>query len=155
MILGDSAFTLKTWVSKPYGDAIPPPEKRYFNYRLSRARMVTEGAFGKLKSRFRVLHRKCEAQKETVKVMGLACIILHNICIERKDLVPRKYDLTLDPASNKRRSSKEVRDLLDLSETKSDFLGKGMPAAERVRNAIKDKFWREKNGLPDSEEREE
>ena len=73
MILGDSAFEIKTWMTKPYGDAIPSPEKKYFNYRLSRAKMFTEGAFGKLKSRFRVLYRKCECQKQTVKVMGLVC----------------------------------------------------------------------------------
>ena len=45
MILGDGAFPLRTWISKPYGDAVLPPKKRYFNYRHSRARMVTEGAF--------------------------------------------------------------------------------------------------------------
>ncbi|XP_066930476.1 uncharacterized protein [Clytia hemisphaerica] len=146
MILGDSAFELKTWLTKPYGDAIPSPEKRYFNYRLIRARMVTEGAFGKLKSRFRILHRKFESQKETVKLMGLACIVLHNICLDRGDPVPRQYDLTLDVASNKRRDPKTVRDLLDLIRADTNFLTRGKAAAENVRNAIKDSFWAEKNG---------
>ena len=88
IILGDGAFPLRTWLLKPYGNAVLTEDQRYFNFRLSRARLVTEGAFGRLKCRFRVLHRKCESNKETVKLMGLACVVLHNICIETKDLVP-------------------------------------------------------------------
>ena len=42
------------------------------------------------------------------------CFIL---CIERGDLVPRKFDLTLDHASNKRLSPEEVRDALALRST--------------------------------------
>ena len=34
--------------------------------------MVREGGFEQLKGRFRVLYRKCESNKETVKLMGLA-----------------------------------------------------------------------------------
>ena len=54
---------------EPHGDAVLTPDKAYFNYRLSRARMITECAFGKLKGRFRVLFGKCESKKETVKIM--------------------------------------------------------------------------------------
>ena len=53
---------------KPHGNAVLTQETAYFNFRLSRTRMVTEGAFGKLKGRFRVLHHKCESNKETVKI---------------------------------------------------------------------------------------
>ena len=83
--MGDSAFPLRTWIMKPHGDAILPDDKRYFNYRHSRARLVTERAFGRLESRFRVLFRKCESHKETVKMYGLACLVLHNLCIELRD----------------------------------------------------------------------
>ena len=92
---------------KPYGDAVPTPRKRYFNYRGSRGRLVTEGAFDRLKSQFRVLHRKCESNKNTVKAMGLACVVLHNIRIEKGDLIPRKLDLTFD-VTNKRKNSDDV-----------------------------------------------
>ena len=51
LILGDGAFPMRTWIIKPYGDAILSEQKRYLNYRLSRARMVTEGTFRKLKRR--------------------------------------------------------------------------------------------------------
>ena len=85
LVLGDGAFPLRTWIMKPHGDAVLPDDKRYFNFRHSRARLVTEGAFGRLKSRFRVLFQKCESKKETVKLYGLACVVLHNLCIEHGD----------------------------------------------------------------------
>ena len=63
--------------------------------------MVSEIAFVFLKSRFRILCRKCEAHEDTVNIMALACIILHNICIHFGDLVPRKYYLRLNLDQNK------------------------------------------------------
>ena len=144
MLLGDGAFPLRTWIAKPHGEAVLIPKKRYFNYRLSRARMVTEAAFGKLKRRFRVLQRKCESRKETVKAMALACIVLHNICIEQGDVTPRQFDLTVDEATNKRRSSQEIRDLLNLTNSKLKNFETGRPAAVKVRNVITDFFWQEK-----------
>ena len=144
LILGDGAFPLRSWITKPHGDAILLEEKRYFNYRLSRARMVTEGAFGKLKSRFRVLHRTCESQKETMKAMSLACVILHNICIERGDMIPRNIDLTVDQATNKRRDRDEIRDLLDLTNSHTKNYELGRKSCLAVRNAITESFWKEK-----------
>ena len=75
LVLGDSAFSLTPWLMKPYTNATLTIEQRYFNYRLSRARMVTEGAFGQLKSRWRVLLRKCESNHEVVRNSTLACMV--------------------------------------------------------------------------------
>ena len=75
--------------------------------------MVSEGASGKLKSRFRVFHRKCKNSKESVKAVGLAAV-LHNICLEMGYILPRSMDLTVDPATNKRRGREEVAAILDL-----------------------------------------
>ena len=136
LILGDGAFPLRTWIMKPHGDAVLTAEKRYFNFRHSRARLVTEGAFGRLKSRFRVLSRKCESSKETVKLYALASVVLHNLCIDQGDLVPRRFDLTLDHASNKRLSPEEVRDVLTLTDTNQKNYEENRPAAVKVRNAL-------------------
>ena len=89
LVVGDRTFPLRTWITKPYGDAVLSEEKTYFNCRGSRTRMVTEGAFDQLKSRFRVLHKRCESDKEIVKAMVLACIVLHNTCIDRGDLISK------------------------------------------------------------------
>ena len=144
LILGDGAFPLRTWIMKPHGDAVLPEDKRYFNYRHSRARLVTEGAFGRLKSRFRVLFRKCESNKETVKLYGLSSVVLHNLCIELGDLVPRKFDLTLDHAANKRLSPEEVRDVLALRNTKQkNFEINKKSASVTVQNALTRTLWKE------------
>ena len=153
IVLRDGAFPLKIWMMKPYGDAVPTPRKRYFNYRGSRGRLVTEGAFARLKSRFRVLHRKCESNKNTVKIMGLSCVFLHNICIEKDDSIPRKIDLTFDEVTNKRRNSNDVRDLLDLINTGSKNYLLGKADAIRVRYALKLESWKEtKNVVGNAEE---
>ena len=70
---------------KPFTNSVLTKEQRYFNYRLSRARMIIEGAFGQLKGRWRVLMRKCESKTYAVKMMTLATIVLHNLCIELED----------------------------------------------------------------------
>ena len=43
LVVGDSAFPFTSWLMKPFTNAILTEKQRYFNYRLSRARMVTEG----------------------------------------------------------------------------------------------------------------
>ena len=146
-ILGDGAFPLCSWLMKPYGDAVLTPDKRYFNYRSSRNRMVTEGAFGKLKGRFRILHRKYESNKEAVKIMGgLACVILHNICIGKGDLVPRKFDLIYDITSHKRRESNKLRDLLDFMDFDVKNYENEPVVAVKVRDKITEVFWSEREG---------
>ena len=112
--MGDETFLLRTYMLKPHGDAILSDDKRYFNYRNSQARLVIDGAFGILNIRFTVLFRKCESNKKTVKLYGLGCVVLHHLCIERGNLVPRTFVLTLDHASNKRLSPEEVKHALAL-----------------------------------------
>ena len=54
--------------------------------------MVTEGAYGQLKGRWRILLRKCENSPEYLKTMTLACMVLHNICLDLGDTISRKLD---------------------------------------------------------------
>ena len=74
--------------------------------------MVTEAGFRKFKGRLRILSRKCEIQKESVKKMGLVCLVLHNLYIELGDMIPRNWDMTVDHVTNKRRPQNEIRDVL-------------------------------------------
>ena len=142
LILGDRAFPLRTWITKPYRDAVLSEEN--FNYRGSWARMVTEKAFGRLKSRFRVLHKKCESGKKTVKAMVLACVTLHNICIDTGDVIPRDFHLSYDSTNNKRRDREIIRGLLDLTDARQKNFELGRSEVLNVRKAIADYFWDEK-----------
>ena len=47
--------------------------------------------------------------------MCLAFVIVNNICIEREDIILRNVNLTVDPATNKRRDRQDIYDLLDLT----------------------------------------
>lgn len=53
---------------------------RVFDYHLSRARRVVENAFGRLKARFRILHKGPENDLPNVRLIIRACCVLHNIC---------------------------------------------------------------------------
>ena len=140
IILGDGAFLFQPWLQKPYSHATSTKEQSFFNYRLSRARMVVEAAFGMLKRRWRVLQQKCESSKNVVKLYSLACIELHNLCLGNGDTSPRSWDLGLDHYGNYRRPKYKVRELLIMVQG-SNQRGSG---AERVRDAIKKKLWQEK-----------
>ena len=53
---------------------------------LSRARVTVERAFGILKSRWRVLQKRFDSSLEFAIKCAVACIVLHNICVDQNDL---------------------------------------------------------------------
>ena len=144
LLPGDSVFPFQSWLMKPFTNAVLTPQQQYFNYRLSRARMVTEEAYGELKGRWRVLLRRCESTQEEVRDNTLACIVLHNICIERGETLCRQLNATVDPATNQRRPRDVIRRLLNMSDCprKRD----NCHHANQIRNVLMQKFWREKQG---------
>ena len=142
LLLDDGAFPFHTWLMKPFSNAVLSIDQKYFNYRLSRARMVTEGAFGKLKGRWRVLQRKCECNKDTVKLVTLACIVLHNLCILLGDTSPRHWDINVDPETNKMRPRNIVRELLQMRKCRPTK--DSSKEAVKIRNCLQDIFANER-----------
>ena len=112
------------------------------NYRLGRARMVTEVAFGKLKGRWRVLCRKSENTFSTVKAKTLAWVVLHNICIRRGDVNLHRWDIQYDAKTTRRRPRELVRQLLHM--TQCPPLRDTNRLAENVRSVLAKKFYQEK-----------
>lgn len=104
--------------------------------------MVTEGAYGQLKGRWRVLFRKCESSRDDVRLVTLACMVLHNIYISRKDTVAKKLDLSIDPTTNGKRDRETVRELLQM--TSCQKVKDTLSEAGIIRDALADKLWLEK-----------
>ena len=68
---------------KPYSKSRLTDEKVIFNYRLSRARRVSENAFGILAARFRVLHTVMCLDPRKARNVVLACCTLHNMLLSK------------------------------------------------------------------------
>lgn len=100
-IVGDDAFGLKPWLMKPYpyrktSSAVGPTEdpeeierrkQRIFDYRLSRARRISENVFGILASRFGVFQSPMRVSPERAATITLACLALHNWLVDIRDPV--------------------------------------------------------------------
>ena len=75
--------------------------------------------------------------------MTLACIVLHNICIELEDATPNCWDETVDDMERKRPQD-EVIDCLIM--TNSSRSRDNNFEAGKIRDALKQKFFLEKQG---------
>ena len=89
VIVADEAFPLLHTLMRPYPrnrESTIPCDECIFNYRLSRARMVVEGAFGILAQRWRVFDRRLPLSTDNADKVIQAAVCLHNYLTEDKDL---------------------------------------------------------------------
>jgi hypothetical protein len=75
VIIGDDAFPLINTLLKPYSKVNLTLKQQIFNYRLSRARRVSENAFGILAQRFRVFDRPNELKVSTTDLVMNECLL--------------------------------------------------------------------------------
>ena len=90
---GDQSYHTSLWgmmhsvlpdtLIKPYPNRGQTEEQQIFNYRLSRARRVSENAFGLLASRFRVFHSMFNVRPESVISIVHATLVLHNFLLKQ------------------------------------------------------------------------
>ena len=45
----------------------------------------------------------------------LACMVLHNVCIDRGDTISKKMNLTVDPVTNQRQDRQQICELLQIT----------------------------------------
>ena len=80
VIVGDEAFRLTKRMLKPYPKNVAQdPSKKIFNYRLCRARRVSENAFGMLSQTFRIFYSGIAVLPETTDNIITAACCLHNM----------------------------------------------------------------------------
>ena len=147
---GDNAFPHHTWLLKPYSHAVLSELQSYFNYRLSRGRIVVECAFGRYKGRWRITHRRQECHPVVLTRIALACVVLHNICIDFIDNIAVDNELNVDAICNRTKwheidatNRDQLRDNLNMvsfENAQNTTKGAGI-----VRDAVANEFWRELN----------
>ena len=92
---GDPAYPLTTWLMKPYSDCGQLTQKqRKFNYRVSRAKVVVENAFGQLKGRWQSLLKRNDSAMEFLPTYVTACCMVHNICELYNDSFEEEWLIT-------------------------------------------------------------
>lgn len=79
VIVGEEAFPLHRNLMRPYpgGQLSSHEDKIVYNYRLSRARNVSDNSFGILTKKFRIYQRRLEMTPEH-HIIVLATCCLHN-----------------------------------------------------------------------------
>ena len=109
VLLGDAAYPLKPWLIKPYSvHGLLTREHQYFNYCLSRARMVIENSFGRLKGHWRCWN---DLTTDFVPTLAASCVVLHNICELRAEAFDDRWLL---PVQNNELGEPAEEDMNDL-----------------------------------------
>ena len=121
-LVGDSAYPLSTWLMKPFvHNSNLTSSQRSFNYYLSRARIVVENGFGRLKARWRRLMKRNDMNIENIPCIVTTCCILHNMCEVHGDtfneLWMEDVDSSIQPVvtvgdNNANPNAKAIRDAL-------------------------------------------
>ena len=133
-VVADGGYALRSGIHTPYNKrhdmpGAPPnaellPHMRDYNYYHSSTRMVVEQAFGILKGRWRMLlvTDKFPYKPETVHMMTTACAVLHNICTQENDMLPRRE--YVDHSEGSRWAVLNRADALNLTPNEGLFQGR-------------------------------
>lgn len=78
VFVADDAFPLKSYIVKPYSKRNLSVREKICNYRISRARRISENAFGILAARFRVFRKPIDLDVPKVIKLVKATCALHN-----------------------------------------------------------------------------
>lgn len=91
-LLGDSGYSLKTYLLTPVLSPSNDKEVAY-NRSHARTRNTVERAFGVLKRRFGYLGKPIRTHLETTKAIIVASVVLHNIAVQTRVVLPEEGDL--------------------------------------------------------------
>jgi len=110
VFVGDEAFPLRNYLMRPFPrKQAQETKKSYYNYRLSRARMAVECAFGIASSKFRILLKAIETKVENADHIVKAICILHNVIIDiEKDELRNQEIINTFRESNTNSNNKQL-----------------------------------------------
>ncbi|XP_033739177.1 putative nuclease HARBI1 [Pecten maximus] len=86
LLLGDSAYPTRQFLMTPYNNPVTPNQQN-FNNGLCHTRVLIEQTYGSLKRRFSCLHSGLRVDPNKAAQIIIACVVLHNIGIERRDII--------------------------------------------------------------------
>ncbi|KAB0801828.1 hypothetical protein PPYR_04014 [Photinus pyralis] len=83
-LIGDEAFGIDSYMMKPYPRKVAQHDKKkqVFNYRICRARRVSENAFGLLSQIFRIFYTPISINPDTCTDLIMTACCLHNLLRE-------------------------------------------------------------------------
>ncbi|XP_034059840.1 protein ANTAGONIST OF LIKE HETEROCHROMATIN PROTEIN 1-like [Gymnodraco acuticeps] len=124
VFVGDEAFPLLDNLLRPFPGRQLTRERRLFNYRLSRARLVVECTFGILSSQWRMFRRVITTSPEVTELCVKATCVLHNflrrktigrssrtpVVAESSDEAPTLRDAPMMGSNNATRRSIQLRE---------------------------------------------
>lgn len=87
ILLGDSGYSNTRYLTTPILNCLTPVHQLYNESHIG-TRNVIERTFGVIKRRFPVLSFGMRVKLETVKLIIIACAVLHNIAVDAKEQVP-------------------------------------------------------------------
>ena len=80
LLLSDPAYPLLLWLMKPYTHHDGLSSKQNFNRCLTKATVVVEQLYGRLKGRWCCLFKRLGHYTENIPYIVSSCVTLHNIC---------------------------------------------------------------------------
>ncbi|XP_061172373.1 putative nuclease HARBI1 [Saccostrea echinata] len=92
LLLGDSGYPCRRFLMTPYLSPTTEAQQR-FNASLCRTRVLVEQSFGILKRRFSCLQGTLRTCPDQAAAYIVACVVLHNIGIERGDIAMDRQDV--------------------------------------------------------------
>ena len=93
-LVGDAGYTFEPFMMVPYPGHNLPPHQENFNFWQSSTRIIVEGAFGRLKGRFRWLNGTLNMRNPEMhtRIITAGCI-LHNVMMDHDDQYDVEWDL--------------------------------------------------------------
>jgi hypothetical protein len=85
-LIGDSAYSLRPFLLKPYDNAAPGSSEDVFNFMLSSSRIFVECTFGaEIDARWGILWRPLQYNLDRHKFIIDACMRLHNFLVDYRE----------------------------------------------------------------------